>query len=82
LGIVYGRLRRHAEAISCLQDSLTIRQKLGDQYGEAETLRDLGDALQAVGHHQQGKAAWQQALAICEALHLPQADELRSRLVG
>jgi hypothetical protein len=45
LGGVYERLGRHAEAIASQQDSLTLFRDLGDRWGEAASLRDLGDAL-------------------------------------
>jgi len=43
-------------------------------------LRHLGDALWAVGRHDQAESAWREALTICELVQLPEADELRSRL--
>src|SRR6266542_1140984 len=82
LGIVHGRQGRFVEAIACLQESLTLRRELGEHHGQAEALRDLGDALQAGAQQQQAEAAWQEALIICEALQLPEAEELRGRLAA
>jgi tetratricopeptide (TPR) repeat protein len=82
LGVVYLQQGRYEEAISCQQDSLTIFRELGDRHGEAESLRDLGDALRAVGRYLQAGVAWQEALAICEALQIPEADEIRDRLAA
>src|SRR6266536_2249312 len=82
LGMVYGRVGRFVEAVDCLQESLTLRRELGEHHGQAEALRDLGDALQAGAQQQQAEAAWQEALIICEALQLPEAEELRGRLAA
>ena len=43
-------------------------------------LRDLGDALEATGHGRDAGAAWRESLSLCEALRIPQAEELRRRL--
>ncbi len=80
LGIAYERLGRYEGAIACQQDSLTIFRELGDRHGEAEALRDLGDALRATGRNSEAEAGWREALTICEALEIPEADEIRDRL--
>jgi tetratricopeptide (TPR) repeat protein len=82
LGVVYERLGRYAEAIAFQQDSVTLFRELGDRWGEAASLRDLGDALRAVEHDVEAEATWQEALAICEALQISEADEIQERLVG
>jgi tetratricopeptide (TPR) repeat protein len=82
LGVVYGRLGRHAEAIKSLRESLTIRRQLGDRHGQVEVLQHLGDALQADARSQEARADWQEALAISEALQLPEATVLRRRLAS
>src|SRR5256885_12695786 len=51
----YERLGRYEEAIACLQDSLSIFRELGDRHGEAEALRDLGDALRATGRNSEDR---------------------------
>jgi hypothetical protein len=70
----------YEEAITCQQDALPIFRQLGDRHGEAEALRDLGDALRAVGHDREAGTAWREALAICGALKIPEAGEIRDRL--
>ena len=82
VGLFYQRLGRYEEAIACHQDSLTIFRELGDRHGEAEALRDLGDALRATGRNSEAEAGWREALTICEALEIPEADEIRDRLVA
>ncbi len=62
------------------QDSLTISRELGDRYGQTETLRNLGDTLRTIGYDSQARAAWHEALAICEALQIPAADAIQDRL--
>jgi tetratricopeptide (TPR) repeat protein len=80
LGAVYRLLGRYEEAITSLQASLKLCRELSDQHGQAEALRDLGDALHAVDRDDQARLAWQDALAICEALQIPETDEIRARL--
>jgi DNA-binding SARP family transcriptional activator/tetratricopeptide (TPR) repeat protein len=80
LGRIYQRLGRHREALGCHQESLPVFREVGDRHGEAEALRDLGDALLRVGHQRQARDVWTQALALCEALQIPEAEELRARL--
>jgi tetratricopeptide (TPR) repeat protein len=80
LGIVYQRLGGYERAIAYHQDSLPMARELGDRFGEAEVLRSLGDALQATGRNSEAEACWREALAICEALEFPEADEIRDRL--
>jgi len=80
LAYLYERRGRYPEAIACQQDSLIIRRELGDRHGEAEALRDLGDALRATGRNSEAEAGWREALTICEALEIPEADEIRERL--
>jgi len=53
---------------------------LGDRWGEADTLTNLGDIRRAVGELLQAREAWQQALAILDDLKHPDAAEVRARL--
>ena len=82
LGVVYGQLERHASAVDCQEASLAIFRELGSRRGTAVVLRDLGDALRATGHDEDAGAAWREALSLCEALQIPQAEELRARLAA
>ena len=82
LGVVYERLGRYAEAIASQEHSLTLFREVGDRWGEAASLRDLGDALRELEHDVQAEATWQEALAICEALQISEADKIRERLAG
>jgi tetratricopeptide (TPR) repeat protein len=82
LGVIHRRVGRYREAIDPHQQALTLYRELGDRYGQAETLRDLGDALRGLGRHQQARQAWQEAFGLCEALQIPEADEVRTRLAA
>jgi tetratricopeptide (TPR) repeat protein len=82
-----GDVRRQAaqphrlrEAIDHHQRALAIFGELGGRHDQVETLRDLGDALLAAGRPQQARQVWQEALALCEAMQIPEADEVRVRL--
>ena len=82
LGAVDERLGEHDEAVARLQEGLTIFRELGSPYGQAAALRHLGDTLRAVARYQQARAAWQEALAICQALQLPEADQIHAQLAA
>jgi len=70
------------EAAACYEHALRIFRSVGDRWGEAESLTDLGDSRQAVGESLQAREAWQQALAIFDDLQHPDAAKIRTRLVS
>jgi len=80
LGVVYRSMGRHDEAIAALRESLGIFRELDNRRGQAMVLRDLGDVLQEVGRPRQSREAWLEGLAAGEALQIPEAGEIRSRL--
>jgi tetratricopeptide (TPR) repeat protein len=82
LGRVYQQLGRYEDAVACQDDSLRLFHELGERHGEAEALRDLGDALLAFGHPRRARHAWHKALTIFQALQVPEADRLQSRLTA
>ena len=82
LGVVHRAQGRHVEAIARLREGLEILRELGSRQGQADLLRDLGDALLAAGHRDPAAAAWAEGLAISEALETPQSEELRDRLAS
>jgi tetratricopeptide (TPR) repeat protein len=77
LGVVYQLQGRHDQALACLRNSIAIRRELGDPYGEAESLRDLGVVLRALDRPQEARAHWLAALAIFERLRTADADQIR-----
>jgi hypothetical protein len=53
-------------------------RELGDSRGEAESLRELGGALQALGRLEETRAHWLEALAIFEQLPATEADQVHA----
>jgi tetratricopeptide (TPR) repeat protein len=80
LGIVHQLQGRYGRALACHAEGLAILRELGDRYGQAQCLRELGVTLEALGRTAEARAHWWEALAICEALQIPEADEVRARL--
>jgi DNA-binding SARP family transcriptional activator len=67
-------------AVGVLEQALEIMVRIGDRFGEVRARRDLGGALHALGDHAGARRCWQEALVICQALRVPEADQLRARL--
>jgi tetratricopeptide (TPR) repeat protein len=80
LGYAYHHLGRHSESVACCRKALGLFRELGDRFYEAEVLAHLGDAYHVAGHPGQARDAWQQALAILDDLHHPDAGHLRAKL--
>lgn len=73
-GIIYNEMARAAgddekrgelrkTTVSRFQDSLTIRRRIGDESGAADTLGELGKLLQDAGQMNEAIAAFNEALA-------------------
>ncbi|OKJ81144.1 hypothetical protein AMK32_24705 [Streptomyces sp. CB01883] len=73
-------LGRPAAAIGHYQVSLSLDRALGDRYREAHALAHLGDAHAALGRDEDAGALWEEALALFEDLHHPDAEPVRARL--
>jgi tetratricopeptide (TPR) repeat protein len=82
LGSIHLLLEQPAEAIDHQLRSLEIYRELDDRHGQVITLRDLGDALRSMGHHQEAQLIWQEALDISNTLVVPEADEIQGRLAA
>jgi DNA-binding SARP family transcriptional activator len=80
LGYAEHTARRFAEAASCYQHAVDILSELGDRYHHARSLTRLGDTCAAAQDAGQAWRAWQQALAILDDLHHPDADQARDKL--
>jgi len=80
LGYIHHHLGRHAEAISCYGHAIDLYRRIGDRYNEAAAHTDLGDAFDTTGDTASARSAWQQALAVLDHLHHPDADDVRARL--
>lgn len=59
-----------------------MRQELGDPHCQADSLRELGVTLRALGRRTDARAHWEQALAIFERLPSPDADQVRALLAS
>ncbi|WP_333762372.1 ATP-binding protein [Streptomyces sp. IBSBF 2390] len=73
-------LGRPAAAIGHYEVSLSLDRALGDRYREAHALAHLGDAHAALGRDEDAGALWEEALALFEDLHHPDAEPVRARL--
>ncbi|TCC25272.1 AfsR/SARP family transcriptional regulator [Kribbella speibonae] len=74
---------RYDEALSCHLESVRLHRDLGFPWGEAVVLTNLGHTYHAVGRTAEAKAAWQQALVICDRIHAPRSEDLdRDELVA
>jgi tetratricopeptide (TPR) repeat protein len=62
LGLL-SKLGRHELSVKYLEDALSVRRSVGDQYGEAKTLRHLGEVHWANGQYQQARVCWETARA-------------------
>lgn len=82
LGYVHHHLDHQAQAITCYGHALLLFQELNDRPQQAATLNRLGEAYRASGDHAASQTAWQQALAILDDLYHPDAEQIRTRLVG
>ena len=52
----------------------------GSRWGAGDTLGHLGDTCHAAGKPEEARAFWEEALAILEDLHAPEADQIRAKL--
>lgn len=55
-----------------------MRQELGDPHCLAESLRELGVTLRALGLREEARAHWRHTLAILEQLRTTDADQVRA----
>src|ERR1035438_657917 len=65
---------------ACYQRALGLFQEFGDRYAQATVLTHLGDAQHAAGQTQAARRAWDEAVAILDALHHPDAGKVRAKL--
>jgi tetratricopeptide (TPR) repeat protein len=80
LGYAHHHLGHYAKAARCYQQAIGLFVDLGDRHGQAETLTHLGDMRRAACSPQAAVETWRQALDILEALHHPDADQVRDKL--
>ena len=68
LGNAYESLGEYQQGIDYLQQSLEIKQTIGDRQGEANSLGNLGNAYESLGEYQQGIDYLQQSLEIKQTI--------------
>jgi tetratricopeptide (TPR) repeat protein len=76
LGNLAYKTGRLNEALDYYQQSLEIRQKLGDRYGEGLTLANIGRMHAEQGDIEQAADLWLQAQQVLTALNVPEAQEV------
>jgi DNA-binding SARP family transcriptional activator/Tfp pilus assembly protein PilF len=81
LGHAHHHLGDHREATDCYQRALALYREFGNRYGEADTLVNLGDTRLAAGDRDAARQAWRQALRIRVEQGLPDAGEVRAKLL-
>jgi tetratricopeptide (TPR) repeat protein/transcriptional regulator with XRE-family HTH domain len=82
IGVVNRGLGRLVEAEGCHEESLAIFREMGSRRSQVLVLRDLGDTLVVLGRGEEAREAWREALAISEGLTIPEAEEVRDRLLS
>lgn len=82
IGYAHHQVGRYPDAIDCYRRSLTLYRELGDRYLEADTLTHLGATHHAAGDRRAADGNWRDALRILDELGHPDAEKLRSRLLG
>ncbi|HEY2579932.1 MAG TPA: tetratricopeptide repeat protein [Streptosporangiaceae bacterium] len=82
LGYARHHLGAHAQAVVSYRHALDLYCELGNRYYQADTLTHLGDAQHATKDLKNASTAWQQALAILDEMHHPDATAVRARLTA
>jgi tetratricopeptide (TPR) repeat protein len=79
IGYAHQHLGHHEKAIEFYRSSIELHRRFGDRFGEAQSLTQLGDALREPDPVA-ARRAWEQALAILDDLHHPDAADVQGRL--
>jgi tetratricopeptide (TPR) repeat protein len=80
LGYARRQIGHHAQAIACYQHSLDLCRQLDDPDDRAVVLLHLGEVHHTAGDQDAARRTWQQALAILDDLHRPDARQARASL--
>jgi tetratricopeptide (TPR) repeat protein/transcriptional regulator with XRE-family HTH domain len=68
------------DAVAILMQAIDACQQAGDRFHLADLHDALGDTYSAVGDLSSARSTWQQALAVLDELHHPQAQNVRVKL--
>ena len=80
LGYIRLHLGQPADSITCYEHAVSLLREVGNRVELAATLISLGDACLADCRAAAAQDVWQQALAILDDLHHPDAALVRARL--
>jgi tetratricopeptide (TPR) repeat protein len=80
LGEVYLTHGRLADARACFERALPVFRSISDRPREAQTLSGLGLTLIALGDNANAEKTLGDAIALLDAMGLPQAEEIRAQL--
>jgi len=80
LGYIRHRLGEHQPAIDCYRHALELFHQTGDRHSQANALASMADIELAAGRPDAARAAWARALALIDALGLPDTDPLRAEI--
>jgi transcriptional regulator with XRE-family HTH domain/tetratricopeptide (TPR) repeat protein len=80
LGVVWQRLGDHAQAKACFLNAVTLDREMGNRFDLAMVLLHLGDSCASTGDVGGAGEAWEESMAILQALHHPAAGEVSGRL--
>jgi len=80
IGYIQQHLGHINDAVECYQHALEFYRQIGHRYGEAETLRHLGDLHHAAGDPHAARATWKLALTILDDINHPDAATIRGNL--
>lgn len=82
LGVVWQRLGNHARAVPCFLNAVTLDREMGNRFDLAMVLLHLGDSCASTGDAEQAREAWEESVAILQALHHPAAGAVSGRLAS
>jgi len=82
LGYIEHHLGDFAQAAAHFEHALDLSRDHGDRLVEGSVQSHAGDALQDAGELAQAREAWQQALAIYDDLHHPDAEKVRTKIAS
>ncbi len=81
LGYIHHNLGNHLHAFAYYQQAIDRWRELGNRYHQATTLVHLGETQYSAAGREAARVTWQQALAILDDLHHPDADKVRVKLL-
>ena len=82
LGVVWQQLGNHARAVPCFLNAVTLDREMGNRYDLAMVLLHLGDSCASTGDARKAREAWEESVAILQALHHPAAGAVSGRLAS